>query len=254
MVSGGEHALDKTLLGAFRDGLWTTSHYKRAKTYFISFSGRRDDLSQFRAYSADARGYALEFEPCALIQSLNSYLSGNSGEHITLRKVRYGTEDLCQFHTRAIDKLKECIRELPYPVGSQEMLKSVRGLGMAFSHYLRDAGVVFKQEGYRSEEEYRAVLDVAGSSALPYDQLKDLSVRFRNALPVPYIPFRFLEFRDKFTTSVDRDSQAGLFRITIGPGLDFDLAKTGLHYLLSKNGLGDVRLEASTCSYRSWQV
>ncbi|MBW7866492.1 MAG: DUF2971 domain-containing protein [Candidatus Hydrogenedentes bacterium] len=254
MVRRGEHALDKRLAGAFMEGVHTSGHDNELdRIYLISFSAHRDDLSQFRAYSDNARGYALEFEPCKLIQALNDYIEHGSGEYLTLRKVRYGREDLAKFHKRAIDLLKSSIEELPYPRDSQEFLSAVRGFGFDLHNYLREAGVVFKQEGYKSEEEFRVVLDIHGlMSVLPCDLNERIAVRVRNALPVPYIPFQFLPSLQQDGSFFRRDSTAGLQRIVVGPGLDFDLAKTGLFYLLRENGLLEVDIQASKCSYRSW--
>lgn len=254
MIKTGKHALDETLVGSFLSGLRTLGHeHELPRTFFISFSARRDDLSQFRAYSNNARGYALEFEPCQLIQALNSHLRHGSAEYFSLRKVHYGEKDLAQFHVQAIEELKSCIGQLPYPEGSEEFLSAVRAFGMDCQGYLREAGVVFKQEGYRSEEEYRAVLDVHGlSMVLPCELDEKLAVRFRGGLPVPYIPFQFLPNPKREGYSVRRDNNAGLVRIVVGPGLDFDLAKTGLFYLLRQNGLVEVEPKPSKCSYRSW--
>lgn len=253
MVKYGKDALDKTLLGAFLEGVCTFEHdMELVKTFFISFSARRDDLSQFRAYSADACGYALEYEPLELIQSLNCYLKHGSGEYLTLRKVQYGKEDLSKFHIRAINHLKSCIDQLPYPKESVEFLSAVRAFGMDFHNYLREAGVVFKQEGYKSEEEYRVLLDVSGLSVLPCDLDERLSVRIRGDLPVPYIPFQFLPSPKKQGFFVKRDKKAGLQGIIVGPRLDVALAETGLRYLLRDSGLADVKVQASKCSYRSW--
>jgi len=253
MVRTGSYALDQTFAGAFLNGLRTWGHEKElARTFFISFSARRDDLSQFRAYSDKARGYALEFKPCDLIQALNSYLRRDSGEYFTLRRVRYGADDLARFHTRAIDELKSCVSQLPYPEGSAEFLTAVQAFGMDFQDYLREAGVVFKQEGYKSEEEYRAVLDVHGLLVLPCHLEERLAVRFRGGLPVPYLPFQFLPDPRKEGYLVRRDNKAGLVGIVAGPSLDFDQTKTGLFYLLRQNGFTEVDIQVSKCSYRSW--
>lgn len=255
MIRKGTHALDETLVGAFLDGLRTGGHDDESdRTYIICFSARSDDLSQFRAYSDNARGYALEFEPCELIQALNSYLKHGSGEFMTLRKVRYGEEDLAQFHVRAINELKNCISQLPHPAGSNALLGAVRAFGMDFHDYLREAGVVFKQAGYKNEEEYRAVLDVAGlMSGVPLDLEQKLAVRFRGALPVPFIPFQFLPVPTKRGYFVERDNAGGLLRIVVGPGIEPDLAETGLFYLLRQNGLHKgIDIQRSQSSYRTW--
>ncbi len=255
MIIRGEHALDKTLVGAFLDGLRTGGHdHEVERTFFISFSARKDDLSQFRAYADNARGYVLEFEPCELINALNNYLEHSSGEYFTLRRVRYGKEDLAQFHARAISELKNYIMKLPNPEDSKAIFDAVRAFGMDFQDYLREAGVVFKQAGYKNEEEYRAVLDVAGlMSVLPAYLDNKLEVRFRGPLPVPYIPFQFLPQPQEQGYFVKRDNNAGLVQIVVGPGVDFGLAKTGLFYLLRQNGLWEgVEIQPSQSSYRIW--
>jgi len=188
-----------------------------------------------------------------LVQAFNGYMSHSGAQSLTLRRVRYGKDDLARFHARAISQLKKCISELHHPAGSKAFLSVVRAFGMDFHDYLREAGVVFKQAGYRNEEEYRVVLDVPGLlSVLPNDLDEKLAVRFRGALPVPYIPFQFLPKPEASGYLVERDSAAGLQRVVIGPGLDYHLAKTGLFYLLRQNGLVDVDIQPSQSSYRTW--
>ena len=259
MVRRGEHALDETHIGAFLSGLRTGGHDDElVRTFIISFSGRCDDLSQFRAYSNDARGYALEFEPRKLVDGLNGYLRDTNAEHLTLRRIRYGKNELGRFHLRAIRALKACISELPHVPDSDAFLNAVRAFGMDFHDYLREAGVVFKQTGYRNEEEYRVVLDVSGLSALPLYLEEKLAVRFRGALPVPYIPFQFLPEPRTNGYFVERDCRAGLQGVVIGPGLDYRLAHTGLFYLLRQNGLvaqhglDNIDIRPSQSSYRTW--
>lgn len=256
MISKGERALDRTLVGAFLDGLRTGGGHDNEsdRTYIICFSARRDDLSQFRAYSDNTRGYALEFEPGELVQAMNEYLRNSNGEYFTLRKVRYGEEDLARFHERAINELKVCISQVPHPTGTDAFLSAVRAFGMDFQDYLRESGVVFKQVGYKNEEEYRAVLDIAGlMSVLPLYLEEELAVRFRGALPVPYIPFQFLPQPQEQGYSVKRDNNAGLVQIVVGPGVDFALAKTGLFYLLRQTGLWEgVEIQPSQSAYRIW--
>jgi hypothetical protein len=253
MVSRGEHALDPTLVRSFLEGLRTWGHdHELIQTFVISFSARRDDLSQFRAYSDNGRGYIIEFEPCDLVEALNSHLRHGSGEYFTLRCVRYGEEGLSQFHVQAIEKLKGSIGRLPHPVGSSEHLSAVRAFGMDFHNYLREAGVVFKQGGYVDEEEYRAVLDVAGLMDLPLDVEEKMAVRFRGAMPVPYIPFQFLPLPERKGYFIERENKGVIKRVVVGPSVDFDLARTGLFYLLRQHGLVDVDIKASQCSYRSW--
>lgn len=252
MIRRGEHALDERLVGTFLEGLRTGGHDREmSRTYMISFSSRQDDLSQFRAYSDNARGYALEFEPHKLVAAVNSFLKHESGEYLTLRRVRYGVEELAQFHVRAINELKNCIDRSPHSPESTEYLEDVRAFGMDFSEYLREAGVVFKQEGYRDEDEYRLVLDVSGLLILPTDIDSRINVRFRGGLPVPYIPFQFLPEVETIGGLVERENHAGINRVVVGPGQDFQRAGSGLFYLLRQSGLVHVPIEPSRCSYRA---
>lgn len=254
MIRRGQHGLDAAHAGAFLEGIRTGGHdHELVRTFVISFSSRSDDLSQFRAYSDDTRGYCLEFDPCELIQGLNGYIEHSSAEYLTLRRVRYGKNDLAESHTRAINELKRCIRDLSQTASSSALLSAVRAFGMDFHDYLREAGVVFKQAGYRNEEEYRVVLDVLGlSEVLPCYLDEKLAVRFRGSLPVPYIPFQFLSKPQGKGYFVERDHKAGLRGIVVGPGLDYQLARTGLFYLLRQNGLVDVDIRPSQSSYRTW--
>src|SRR5690606_1670504 len=111
-----------------------------------------------RAYSDNARGYALEFKPVELIDSINEYLPNHSGECFTLRRVRYGESQLELFHEKAIGVVKSAIEKLPPVLSADERRNAIRAFGLDCSDYLREAGIVFKQEGYKNESEFRAVL------------------------------------------------------------------------------------------------
>ncbi|HPO14097.1 MAG TPA: DUF2971 domain-containing protein [Candidatus Hydrogenedentes bacterium] len=257
MISQGDYALDRTLVGAFLNGLQTGGHdYEVERTFIISFSSRRDDLSQFRLYSDDACGYALEFKPCELINALNNYLEHSSGEYFTLRRVRYGEAELAPFHARAISALKSCINQLPYPVSSGKFLSAVRAFGMDFQEYLREAGVFFKQAGYKDEEEYRVILDVPGLLFVLPTYLDDKrAVRNKGKLSLTYIPFQFLPDPKEQGCFVNHDNSAGLARIVVGPGLDFNLAQKELDCLLRRKELHKVvNIQHSQHLYRSLRV
>lgn len=235
--------------------------HEQHRVYFISFSENQDDLSQFRAYSNNGNGYALVFRAKELVDALSADVRDNNFRTaFSLRRALYGEGLLRESHTRVLDLVKANLEKCDDTAFSPRRSRLIHNLAIVCQEYLRESAVVFKQSGYHSENEFRAVLDIYGlMDVLPPQLQVRIKARLKGGVPIPYLPINFsrlLEAADRVSDYPERGEVGGLSKIVVGPGFEFEMAKAGFFYLLRDHGYirHSIRVEASKSSYRVWPV
>jgi Protein of unknown function (DUF2971) len=132
------------------DGLGDIAH-----SYVGCFSGAGDDLSQWRAYAENGKGYALGFETKGLEAAFTAASDHPRSSNQTFR-VKYDDAAATKLNTAIIDRMFELI-SLPRlaTLHSSTMHEYMDELLIStWLHCLRGA-LFFKHEGYRQENEFR---------------------------------------------------------------------------------------------------
>jgi hypothetical protein len=126
-----------------------------AHLFMCSFSSRRDDLGQWRAYADNGRGYALGFDAKTLENGFTGQgdmlIPNNSTFH-----VRYKDAQLIEMYGQIIDKMLGLIS---MPRGrhlESAALNAYMGeLQMRLTPHTLRAPLFYKHEAYEYEKEYR---------------------------------------------------------------------------------------------------
>lgn len=181
-------------------------------TYISCFSGSRDLLSQWRAYSGSNVGYCIGFE--------SSEMATTDGRMPILEKVIYERETAKKVISRLIFEADEYLHtegfgevEVGYIIGTISGLLNVTACST--KHYT-----------FSEENEYRFIYQ-PGSTDL------ELQVKYRDGQfgLTPYVEIDFLEKGKLPITS-----------ITIGPCEDIESEHRALDHLLFNNGYENVEI------------
>jgi hypothetical protein len=222
------------------DDLLTQKNFGRALEFFIaSFSRRRDELGQWRAYADDGRGVAIGFSPrlFAATDAKNSEPSKNS----YVGPVFYKDSQTRARHAKGLDKAARMLDDaLRY---ARRHLRDKK-IGMGFLNQLARAVVAApllwnaltcKHPAYEHEAEVRMI--ILGEKKKFKGKI---SKRTRNGRVVPYIPRR-LPLRER----------GNIAEIVIGPaapkGAERDIRK-----LIKSLGMDSkIPVRRSRIPYRS---
>lgn len=160
--------------------------------FIASFSRKRDDLSQWRAYADNGKGYAIGFAPEMF--SITDPVPGKAGE--VLGPVRYKIDEVRTRHNAA---LKEAVRIFLDTVNANADLVANKALGIPFmDQFVREVlaqpiiwnCLTSKHYAYEHEEEVRLLI-----MGMPGRLSQYVTTRLRGSEIVPYIahPMPLLE-------------------------------------------------------------
>jgi hypothetical protein len=207
-----------------------------AHFFVLSFSSDGDDLGQWRAYSDNGRGYALEFDGKALEEAFIKASGVRIPNNSTFR-VNYDDDDvLADIHRRIIDGMFNLIS---LPRGKRMDDASIKAymtdLLSKLSMHILTAALFFKHKAYKNEQEFRFL------KLFRYDvPPPDVKRRYRSYELVKYQEFDW------------RNVDAGaLKRIIVGPAADRNKATRFANECLAGFNPGAVKVTESKIPYRA---
>jgi len=211
----------------FREG-----KIQRSGHFFIcSFSSRRDDLGQWRAYGDNGRGYALGFDTKILENPFTKDVLNTEAFLIT-----YKDSELDTILGQVIDRMLALI-SLP---GGKNLLGAACKDDMAWLYtwltvYILRVALFFKHEAYENEKEYRFLQYYAAEEVPPSVKLRTRSYTL--------IRYREFDWRSVAATA--------LKEIVVGPSADHEkacqFARDCVHSLHTET----VRITCSSIPYRA---
>jgi len=214
-------------------GIQESAHF-----FVCCFSSLRDDLGQWRAYTAKGTGFALEFDGAALEHGFthNSQTAPNAEDHAVSFPITYNDAKIADLHRQIIGKMIHLI-SLPRArnLHPEEVIAYTRELALSLLLQLAHAALFFKHQAYKSEKEYR-FLETYSVDVPPPDELIGPGSSMA----------RHLEFDWRSI------APKSLKRVLVGPGADqekaIQLAKNFLHRFNPEAKA--VRVTPSTVPYR----
>ncbi len=210
-------------------GIDQIAHY-----FSCSFSEQENDLSQWRAYADDGRGYVISFEGSSLEQSFCKRVEMDVSDAGAF-PVNYGDQTLGEIHLKLVEKLLPLI-SLPRGLNpTRELLNDYyRELSTNLASHVLDISLYFKHMAYGNEKEYRFL------ELYRFDRCPE--VKFR---PRGYDLIKYLEFDWR---SIGEDV---LKKIVVGPAADYEKARAFAQRCLDDFGFKHVDIVRSDIPYRS---
>lgn len=213
--------------------------------FFLSFSKKRDDLSQFRTYSNGGAGYCVGFNYERLKNAVKEVLYENESLMTPVHVVYDDYEAVVMLTSCAgfvFLELEKLVIEDEF--SNDEISKTLAPL---FATLLYNTSVRFKQEGYKDEAELRFMPSpwIPASSIKAIEELE--CVREEGGVFVRYLDFP-LGAPEGYPAAIDE--------IVIGPKLDPTIAEAGLRSMLYQTHrrntgiLGYEKMEISPSSTR----
>jgi Protein of unknown function (DUF2971) len=185
---GREDAHGREFLDCLADMLSTKNFSGRFEFFIASFSRDRDELSQWRAYADNGRGYAIGFAPRMFrIEEDRSDLQPN--EKTFVGPVLYDIREVTERHALAIDEAIAIFLEAVY--ANVEVVKDETIRDHFIQQFCRDiisAPLIWncltsKHPAYKREKEVRLLMLNQRRNLMPY-----IKTRLRGSEIVPYIP------------------------------------------------------------------
>jgi hypothetical protein len=209
----------------------------RYRVYAVCFCQDGNQLSQWRAYSKNATGYAVGFD--------KSWFLANSHKKTfhdpALIRAIYARGEQLEKARSLVQKCFEDTRGRLEALLDHEPQNEVRILGLFFGQVLEDAFSLlysFKDPGFAEEREWRYVV--------PSIQADLDKVQFRElrGMIVPYIEVPSLPSED------GKRAPLPITRIIQGPLGDPELGERSLRLLLRKYGYDNVQIERANIPLR----
>ncbi len=194
----------------------TRFHETLPASYFVSFSSKPDDISQYRAYSNGGAGYCIGFDVGKLLKTLSIYQHAGA-DLFEFIPVVYETS----IQRRCLDAILEIYWSMLEKISNGK--DRFHSISLDCIHAAMSLACRFKRPSFEPEKEWRLVPDPFGSPhAIPIDNL--LRTRIRTGYFVPYLDVPVQDGNDESTFA--------LSEIYIGPKLDHALAEIGLRKYL----------------------
>lgn len=218
LASGNPNAFKTNLLIRLEQDLQDED---RLTAFGCCLSEKPDQLSQWRGYADQGRGYCIGFDMRALIHALPG-----SGAFC---KVIYDATTQAALCRSVIEALVNELNDLHNLHGHSEedLLRYISPTVSAFA-------TRFKDQGFGEEQEIRIV------SAIDSELVRYQETKFRNRAGV-MIPYR--EFKPPLGQKIP------IQKVFIGPGLAGKRAEKSLRIFLDTNGYDSTEIEPSTIPY-----
>ncbi len=211
------------------EGLENITHF-----FVCSFSKDGNELSQWRAYADDGRGYAMGFDAHLLEQSFGKSAASTNWGSMTFR-VTYDDAELSRLQKELLKVILARVRDL-VKLAPQIGRRFLAQLSIRFAIQSIRASLYFKHTAYKNECEYRFL-----QLHQKYDALTGIQTRCR-----PYRLVRYMEFpwRDMALDS--------LKEIVVGPAAEKIVAQQFARdclkvFIPSKS---DLKINQSDIPYR----
>jgi hypothetical protein len=229
-------------VGLFLDwaaDLFSDENMKGDLAFFVaSFSRARDDLSQWRAYADNGRGFAIGFAPRMF--DIREEISASPDENAFLGSVLYDPAQVASRNRLAIDQAATIFDNT---VRAQPALMRDKSIGKPFIrelclHLIASPliwnALTSKHPAYTHEQEVRLLIMGMSEHLAPV-----IKTRVRGSEIVPYIAQPW-KIRDP----------AALAEIVVGPAADLEAEDT-IRSLLAAYGVTGVEIRRSGIPYRA---
>lgn len=201
-------------------GQWPSLKDLRWDYYCTSLTARRDDLSLYRAYSAQGAGYCIGFDTAQLVKNI-AQIHWAAGGFFRLVKMYYdGNTGKTSFEEELL-AAEGVARDLTerYATCEDNILRRLS------SDLVRRASLlafVLKEQGFQYEDEWRIITNpLPGLASLPSE--RRMRTKSRDGILVPYLEIPVTDQGNRHTA---------LKEIYIGPELPYEKANNGLLKLL----------------------
>jgi len=177
-----------------------------ANIFILCFSQKWDDLSQWRAYGENGRGYAIGFDG----RAIESAFAKEFALQAQTFPITYSDDKLTALHQKLIDFVETLMISHQRPdVDSAQRILYYKMLRFEFSVLVLSASLFFKHEAYDTESEYRF---------LQMHRVGPVSgVKFRKDKPNNLARYREFNWKASAPNS--------LKSIVVGPAADFGKAQ-----------------------------
>jgi len=200
-------------------------------SYFVScFSGRYDDLSQWRAYGAQGAGIALGFSAEGL-----EVVGEHDGYEFSKCRYDSGFIEACAADT--IETLESGCSARLKSLRTERKDSYVRKLADCAMWDLLALAPTFKHDAFAAEDEYRAIFNFDRQPLRPLGFVSGVNI------VKPYVLLDVEQDREERVWEV-------LKKVLVGPGPHMDLVASAMRDLLSSKGRGSVRVVNSRIPYR----
>lgn len=217
--------------------------YSPKRTFLFCLSDESDSLNMWNYYvkNGQYQGYNIGFK---IHNFLNTFDTPDD-KHIDALSVYYG--NVIYDKNKQTLEIEHLINEIESFVSSSETNTTYYLAALMLRTYIDSAGLFFKNINFKSEEEYRIILEI-DDKKVPHNKSesekyfgennKNLREDFctKNGLVVPFIE-----------VSIPKDS---ISRITISPITEYAIAKESIHEVLKINGYDSVKVYKSQIPIR----
>ena len=203
-----------------------------AYCYILSFSLVGDDLSQWRAYADNGRGYSIEFETKPIEVE---FLKGNEKNRATYY-IKYDEKEFENINKKFINSSAKIIEIMRYiKLGDKVYSDYINKLLKIYALYTIRASLFFKHSAYHNEKEYRFLEIFPVTEPDPYQNYRRRSsnlVKYRefDLKNLPRIPIK---------------------SITIGPAADSIKSEVFIKECLKYYGYEEIKIKQSDIPYRA---
>jgi hypothetical protein len=212
---------------------WTQGIEEIASFFVCCLSATDEELSQWRAYADNGRGYALGFDTDLLKLSLD-----DNSFPISHFSICYEDKPLRATHSSLVNKVLPLIAgSVQFGLAKDELREFLTAVGVAFSAECVASSTLFKHRAYLNEHEYRLLKLFAAGAPLP-------ALRYRMRAHTLH---RYFEFNWK------AKSANALKRIVIGPSADRLASQRFVRSCLKEFHLsgGQVDVDVSDIPFKS---
>jgi Protein of unknown function (DUF2971) len=204
----GNNLGSKEVLTRLRDWLKSPLYVKNASLYAVSFTEKRDSLSQWRGYTPLGRGACVEFDS----QDVVSYCAAQGYEMV---KCIYDFGEKTKLVEEALSAFLYDVNQI-LPSGATETHIFYSAFEKLKPDLLRIA-VAFKDEAFKDEDEWRAVLRRNETAITPI-----IKYRVGKSTLIPYVHYSLVDpITNKFS----------VWNIWIGPTPNPELSEAALKSL-----------------------
>jgi hypothetical protein len=204
---------------------------QKSGQYFICcFSEHGNDLGQWRAYADNGRGYALGFDSKDLEDAFDKH---GTAPHVRAFPVKYKDSELIEIHRKLVNSMFDLTfltrgGNLKRPVETAYTAELATWLMV----HAAEAGLHFKHEAYKNEQEYRFL------EFYPMHQPPQPKSRVRR-----YSLIKYTEFDWKSVAA------GTLTKVVVGPAADRETASRFAKECLAEFGLEKVEVICSQIPY-----
>ena len=203
--------------------------------YILSFTERKDDLSQWRGYCPHEIGFCLEFDTTGLIEQMKK-------AGLAIVRCIYETgeqeQEIKKIMERVIDDLKVVFDNFDKPEDQGKAIKKLERKAVLDFWGLMP---ILKDKAFEDENEWRFI---SAGNKLP--------AKFREGKSM-FVPYVEIPLASADAALMESSEPINIIkRILVGPTPHRILSKKSVELLLKTNKMTQCQVELSKVPYRTW--